>query len=63
MTRAPKQVASLVDLAVARSVRETGTLDAVPAAVALAGHSGFGEDALPCPGRRHQKAARESQPR
>ena len=47
MTRAPKRVASLVDLAVERSVRETGTLDTVPAAAALAGHSGFGEDAPP----------------
>jgi hypothetical protein len=41
VTRAPKRVASLVDLAAERSVRETGTLDADPA-----GHSGSGEDAL-----------------
>ena len=47
MTRAPKRVASLVDLAGERSVRETGTLDAVPAAVALASPGGFDEDALP----------------
>jgi hypothetical protein len=44
--RAPKRVASPVDVAAERSVRETGMLDAVPA-VAPAGHSGSGKDALP----------------
>jgi hypothetical protein len=36
VTRPPKRVASLVGLAVERIVREAGTLDAVPAAVAPA---------------------------